>query len=207
MKVEGEHPLPAPRDAVWRAVLDPEILARTLPGCERLERVGESAFRGALRVQVGPVSGTFEGSLELSDLRPLQGYHVKLGGQGPAGFMTAEGDVRLEEQGESTVLRYSIEAQVGGRIAGVGQRVLESTARVITRQGLEGLDRELRARAAAPAGVSAPAPPASGHPTAARLAGDLLAELVPAARRRWLLVAAGLGIAAVVMVLARVCAV
>lgn len=209
MKVEGEYPLPAPRDAVWRAVLDPEILARTLPGCERLERVDETAFRGALRVQVGPVSGRFEGLLELSELRSLEGYHMKLGGQGPAGFITAEGDLRLEERGESTILRYRIEAQVGGRIAGVGQRVLESSAKVIIRQGLEGLDRELRALAAAPAGVSGSPTVAAGHaavaPAAARLAGEVLAELVPPARRRRLLVAAGLGVAVVVIVLARVC--
>lgn len=209
MKIEGEYLLSAAPHVVWRAVLDPEILARTLPGCERLERVGETAFRGALRVQVGPVTGRFEGSLELSDLRPLEGYHMKLGGQGPAGFMTAEGDLRLEERGESTILRYCIDAQVGGRIAGVGQRVLESSAKVITRQGLEGLDRELRALAGVPAGVSASAVPAAGHAAAARavarFAGQVLAELVPPARRRRLLAAAGLGLAVLLMVLARVC--
>jgi carbon monoxide dehydrogenase subunit G len=209
MKIEGEYFLSAARHAVWRAVLDPEILARTLPGCERLERVGETAFRGALRVQLGPVTGRFEGSVELSDFRPLDGYHMKLGGQGPAGFMTAEGDLRLEEHGESTVVRYRIEAQVGGRLAGVGQRVLESSAKVITRQGLEGLGRELRKLAGAPAGVSAPAALAAGHPAAARAAarfvGQLLAELVPPAHRRRLLAAAGLGLAVLLLLLARAC--
>ena len=133
MKIQGTYTFAAPREQVWRALLDPEILARTLPGCEKLERVGENDFRGALNVQVGPVKGQFQGTLQLSDLRPLEGYHMKLDGRGPAGFMSGEGDLRLSDEGGSTALAYDLDAQIGGRVAGVGQRLIESSAKSITR--------------------------------------------------------------------------
>jgi hypothetical protein len=149
MKLAGSHPLPFPRTLVWEALLDPEVLSRTLPGCESLERTGEGTFRGRLKVQVGPVRGEFEGTLELADARPPESYAMRLKGEGPSGFMTGEGAVRLEEAEGTTVVHYDLDAQVGGRIAGVGQRLLDSSARVITRQGLEGLERQLAARRAA----------------------------------------------------------
>lgn len=207
MRLQGSHTFNFPREQVWRALLDPSILARTLPGCERLERVGENDFQGVLNVQVGPVKGQFQGTLQLSGLRPLEGYHMKLDGKGPAGFMNGEGDLKLADAGGSTVLAYDLDAQVGGRIAGVGQRLLESSARSITRQGLEGLARELAAmppiqtESAEPVPPAAPAPPPV-QPTqaqvAARVASDVARDLVPPERRPWLI--AGLLIVAVVIV-------
>lgn len=158
MKIQGSHTFDAPRERVWRALLDPEVLARTLPGCEKLERVGETDYRGVLNVQVGPVKGQFQGTLQLSDLVPLEGYHMKLDGKGPAGFMTGQGDLRLAGEGGSTTLTYDIDTQVGGRVASVGQRLMESSARSITRQGLEGLARELAVMEAPPAPVGETAP-------------------------------------------------
>ena len=217
MKIQGEHNFARPRAVVWRALLDPAILARTLPGCEGLEPVGENQFKGALNVQVGPVKGEFQGTLELSEVVPPEGYRMKLRGQGSAGFMEGEGTIRLEERGAATLLRYDLDAQVGGRIAGVGQRLLESSAKVIARQGLEGLERELQALpaeeaspagGAPPAGAGAPPPPVR-HPTQARMAaqfaGGLFAELVPAAWRVPLLVAAVLAVALVTALLVRAC--
>lgn len=162
MKIQGSHTFDAPRERVWRALLDPEVLARTLPGCEKLERVGETDYRGVLNVQVGPVKGQFQGTLQLSDLVPLEGYHMKLDGKGPAGFMTGQGDLRLAGEGGSTTLTYDIDTQVGGRVASVGQRLMESSARSITRQGLEGLARELAAMEdpPPPVGETAPVMPA-----------------------------------------------
>lgn len=207
MKIQGSHTFDAPRERVWRALLDPEVLARTLPGCEKLERVGETDYRGVLNVQVGPVKGQFQGTLQLSDLIPLEGYHMKLDGKGPAGFMTGQGDLRLSGEGGSTTLTYDIDTQVGGRVASVGQRLMESSARSITRQGLEGLARELAAMEdppppvgetapVMPAGTSnvsdtpspvRPAPPVSPvpqqvvHPTqsevAARVAADVATDI------------------------------
>jgi carbon monoxide dehydrogenase subunit G len=211
MKIQGSHTFDAPREQVWRALLDPAILARTLPGCERLERVGENDFQGALNVQVGPVKGQFQGTLQLSDLKPLEGYHMKLDGKGTAGFMSGEGDLRLADSGSSTVLTYDLDAQVGGRVAGVGQRLIESSAKSITRLGLEGLAREIAAMPstanAAPA-VSPVSPPPPIQLTqaqiAARVASDVVRDTVPRVVP-WVAVAAVLGVLAVLFVLMRGC--
>ena len=189
MKIQGTYTFDAPRERVWRALLDPEVLARTLPGCERLERVGENDFRGVLNVNVGPVKGQFQGTLQLSALNPPESYHMRLDGKGAAGFMNGEGDLRLADQGAATLLTYDIDAQVGGRVAGVGQRLLESSAKSITKQGLEGLARELAAMGG-PESASAPLPPPvqlTQTELAARVAGDVARDLVPPSTRPWLI--------------------
>lgn len=217
MKIQGSHTFDFPREQVWRALLDPAILARTLPGCERLEQVGETDYQGALNVQVGPVKGQFQGTLQLSDLRPLEGYHMKLDGKGPAGFMNGEGDLRLADAGGSTVLTYDLDAQVGGRLAGVGQRLIESSAKSISRQGLEGLARELAAMPpvqsenAEPSPVAVPVVPVPppAQPTqaqiAARVASDVARDMVPPERRPWLIAGLLLVLIAVVFGLMKAC--
>jgi hypothetical protein len=206
MKVQGSHTFDAPREQVWRALLDPAILARTLPGCEKLERVGETDFQGALNVQVGPVKGQFQGTLQISDLRPLEGYHMKLDGKGPSGFMSGEGELRLADAGSSTLLTYDLDAQVGGRIAGVGQRLIESSAKSISRQGLEGLARELAAMPVRESGETAAVPAPTQAQVAARVATDVARDLVPPERRPWLIGGVLLVLAAVVFGLMRACA-
>jgi uncharacterized protein len=207
MKLQGTHTFDAPRERVWRAILDPAILARTLPGCEKLERVGENDFQGVLNVQVGPVKGQFQGTLVLTDVRPLEGYHMKLDGKGPAGFMNGEGDLRLTDAGGATMLTYDIDSQVGGRVAAVGQRLLESSSKSIARQGLEGLAREIAAMGDSEA-ASAPIPPPaqlSQTELAARVAGDVARDLVPPERRPWLIGGALLSVALIGLLLARAC--
>ncbi len=211
MKLQGTHTFDAPRERVWRAILDPAILARTLPGCQKLERVGENNYLGVLNVQVGPVKGQFQGTLVLTDVRPLEGYHMKLDGKGPAGFMNGEGDLRLTDAGSSTVLTYDIDSQVGGRVAAVGQRLLESSSKSVARQGLEGLAREISAMGESEA-VAAPIPPPaqlSQTELAARVAGDvardMARDLVPPERRPWLIGGALLTVAVVILLLMRAC--
>jgi uncharacterized protein len=199
MKIQGDYHFDAPRAVVWRALLDPDILARTLPGCEKLERTGETSFAGALTVQVGPVKGQFKGTLDLSDLVELEGYRMKLAGNGQAGFLTGDGTLALSDDGAGTLLRYDIDSQVGGKVAAVGQRLLESSAKVITKQGLEGLAREL---AALTANTDADAPPVvaeqpSQAAMAAQFATGLAAELVPPSKRPWV-IGAGLVVGAIV---------
>jgi carbon monoxide dehydrogenase subunit G len=221
MKIQGEHTFDAPRERVWRALLDPEVLARTLPGCERLERTGENEYRGVLNVQVGPVKGQFQGTLQLADILPLEGYHMKLDGSGPSGFMNGQGELRLADAPAGTTLRYDLDAQIGGRIAGLGQRLVESSAKSITRQGLEGLARELALMTdpveeevvvetvAAPSVVPVPPAPPPVRPTqaevAARVAGDVARDLVPAGKRPWV-IGVGLALLAILaFLLARSC--
>ena len=149
MKIQGERRLAFPRQRVWEALMDPEVLARTLPGCRSLERDGDDAFTGRLQVTIGPVQGDFRGRLELADVEPLEGYRMRLDGRGPSGFMRGEGRVDLleEDSGAATLLTYDLDAQVGGRIAGLGQRLLESSGKAVAQQGLDGLERQLAAGA------------------------------------------------------------
>lgn len=220
MKIQGEHTFDAPRERVWRALLDPEVLARTLPGCERLERTGENEYRGVLNVQVGPVKGQFQGTLQLADILPLEGYHMKLDGSGPSGFMNGQGELRLADAPDGTTLRYDLDTQIGGRIAGLGQRLVESSAKSITRQGLEGLARELALmtdpareemvqETVKEATTAVPPAPPPARPTqaevAARVAGDVARDLVPAEKRPWV-IGVGLALLAILgVLLARSC--
>ena len=166
MKVAGKHALAAPRGVVWDAILDPEVLSRTLPGCEDMAPVGDNRFRGKLKMKVGPVQGVFEGGVELLDLDPPNGYNLKMDGKGAPGFVNGRGSLRLEDSDDGgTLLHYEIDAQVGGRIAAVGQRLLDSSARVLTRQGLKGLEQQLAARAPVPATPAAASDPAADAAT------------------------------------------
>lgn len=210
MKLTGEYTFDAPRDAVWEALLDPQVLSRTLPGCEDLEQTSEHTFEGTLSMKVGPVQGVFQGKVELSDLDPPRGYTLALSGKGAPGFVNGKGRLELDEGEGSTVLRYEVDAQVGGRIAGVGQRLLESSAKTITRQALEGLDAQVRARrgsgssggsgSGGSGGESAPAAAPSQTKFLVGFLGGVLGELVPKERRA-LVAAAAIGVALVILAL------
>lgn len=147
MRVAGEYTIAAPRNQVWAALLDPEVLAGTLPGFQRLERVDDHTFTGALILGVGPVQGRFDGRLELSELVPPESYRLKMQGRGTPGFVEGDGKVWLEDAETGTLLNYDVEVQVGGRIAGVGQRLLEMVSRTLTKQALERLEKAILERA------------------------------------------------------------
>ncbi len=194
IKLEGSYTFDAPREVVWDVLRDPNALAKALPGTQTLEEVEENHYRGAMVVRVGPVQGRFQGEVILTDVRAPESYHIQVSGKGPQGFLTGEGDLRLEEQDGKTVLYYTGEAQVGGRIAGVGQRLIDSTARAIVRQALQALDRQVQARVQGPppeatpqaesTPTSAPSPPPEVEaPSATRMAlevaRDVFADFVP----------------------------
>ena len=209
MKLQGEQHLLAPRDEVWKALLDPEVLSKTVPGSEGLEQTGENEFSGTLKMKIGPVQGVFQGKVKLSDLRPPSGYKLTIEGRGPVGFVNGTGDLTLTEEGEGTLLTYEIDAQVGGRIASVGQRLVESSAKVITRQALAALQAQIEARVAPAAvaatekgaGAEAAVPAAASNAKmAAGFAGGLLNELLPKGGIRWAL-GAGLLALGVVLIL------
>ncbi len=187
MKIQGDHVFDAPRETVWRTVLDADVLSKVLPGCEDFHEVAENEFEGILKIKVGPVQGKFKGKVVLSDLKEPESYHLHLNGKGAPGFVDGKGDLRLEDAGEGTRLHYDIDAKVGGRIASVGQRLLDSTTRSITRQALEGMDKQVAARAEAEAtgepvaAVEVEAP--SQSKVAAEVAKDVFADLVPPERR------------------------
>lgn len=209
MKLQGTHPLDAPQAVVWEALLDPEVLARTLPGITRLERTEGDRFEASMNIKVGPVQGKFDGHVELSDLDPPNGYRMKMHGQGAPGFVDGAGAITLSDAGGGrTDLGYDMDVQVGGRLAGVGQRLLETTAKSLARQALESLGRQVAARASAGAGggagVAVPAPAPAAPTTASIAAGvgrDLAADLVPPERRPWLIGAALVVVIALVLLI------
>jgi carbon monoxide dehydrogenase subunit G len=147
MRLEGTYVFTAPRADVWEALMDPTVLAGALPGGEQMEKVGDNDYRAVMNVKVGPVQGRFEGQVTLSDIVPLEQYTMKVDGQGAPGFLSGEGILALaDEDGGGTLLSYAGDVQVGGRIANVGQRLIESTAKSMTRQGLAALDQMIQAR-------------------------------------------------------------
>lgn len=187
MKVEGSYTFDAPRDDVWEAMLDPDVLAQALPGCEKMEQTGENEYAAVMNVMVGPVQGRFNGNVRLSDLNPPESYHMSVDGQGGPGFVKGEGKVMLEAQNGTTVMHYTGDAQVGGRIASVGQRLLDSSVKSLTRQGLESINRQIEARQAPAESTTSQPQPAPAAPSqtqvAATVAKDVAQDLVPPERR------------------------
>ncbi|MEM8933739.1 MAG: carbon monoxide dehydrogenase subunit G [Acidobacteriota bacterium] len=181
MKLAGEYTFDAPRGEVWTALFDPEILASVMPGCEKLDLIGENEYEGVLKIKVGPVQGKFNGKVKLTDIHEPDSYHMTIDGRGAPGFVKAEADVRLSEEDGHTVLHYESDAKVGGRVATVGQRLLDSSAKAITKQSLEGLAKVITARTEAvendepPAPVEAP----SQAEFAANVAKEVAKDLVP----------------------------
>ena len=146
VEIEGSYEIAAPRELVWELLLDPEVLARVMPGCEKLEKTDENEYKGKMRIKVGPVDGVYQGTLALSDLRSLEGFHLAVNGRGASGNIRGEGDVQLEPAKNGGTLRYVGQSEISGRMATVGQRLTQSSARAITKQCLNNLDRQVMAQ-------------------------------------------------------------
>ena len=180
MKVSGEYTFDAPRDLVWDALFDPEILASVMPGCEKLELVDENVYEGVLKIKVGPVQGKFNAKVTLSDIQTPDSYLMEVDGRGAPGFVKANAKVSLEGDNERSVLKYDSDAKVGGRIATVGQRLLDSSAKAITKQSLDGLAKVIESRAAAEDGEeAAPIEAPSQAEFAANVAKEVAKDMVP----------------------------
>lgn len=130
MDMTGEYKIEAPREVVWRALNDAEILKQCIPGCETLEKTSDNEFTADVRAKVGPVSARFGGKVQLTDLDPPNGYKISGEGQGGvAGFAKGGAEVRLSSDGVGTLLSYTVNAQVGGKLAQIGARLIDATAR------------------------------------------------------------------------------
>jgi carbon monoxide dehydrogenase subunit G len=165
MDLNGEYRIAAPREAVWMALNDAEVLRQCIPGCESVEKTSDTEFNAKVRAKVGPVSAGFTGKVTLSDLDPPNGYKISGEGQGGvAGFAKGGADVRLKpDDSGGTILTYAVQANVGGKIAQIGSRLIESTARSMAEQFF-GKFAEIVVQqsggALAPAAAAAPAPSA-----------------------------------------------
>jgi carbon monoxide dehydrogenase subunit G len=130
MEMHGELRIPAPRTLVWEKLNDPETLKTCIPGCESVERVSDTEFTAKVVARVGPVKATFAGKVTLTDIVAPAGYTITGEGTGGvAGFAKGSAKVALDEAGDETVLRYGVQAQVGGKLAQIGSRLIDATSR------------------------------------------------------------------------------
>jgi carbon monoxide dehydrogenase subunit G len=134
MKIEGSADIPAPREKVWAAFLDPNILAQALPGCEKLEAVGPNEYKATMKVGVAAIKGTFEGKVKLSDLEPPNRYRMAVEGSGGPGFVRGEAGMQMSDVDGGTKVSYDADVQVGGLIASVGQRMLGGVTKMMLDQ-------------------------------------------------------------------------
>ncbi len=193
MKFSGEYRIEAPREVVWRALNDPEVLRQAIPGCEELRRLSDHEFEARVVAKVGPVKANFSGRVRLEDVQAPESYRlVGEGKGGAAGFARGAAVVQLVEvDSAATVLRYEADAEVGGKLAQIGSRLIAGTAKKMADEFFGKLSGLVAEQAAAPA----PARPAAETEAAAAPAGEAAApseeEEVPLSRRPafWLAVA------------------
>ena len=200
MNLDGSAVLHADPEKVWSVITDPAVLARTIPGCESLEQVGEDSYRMNVSVGVGAIRGTYAGEVHLTDQQRPKSYVMHASGAGAPGQVRATVTINLESDGNGTTLTYSADAVVGGPVAGVGQRMITGVAKRMAGQFFSAIDAELTgeivpigtapsaAAASDTAPVAAGAPAVSGRtftgkaPTAAGpLGGDVQSLLLGAA--------------------------
>ena len=130
MELQGERLIPASVDKTWAALNDPEVLKACIAGCESVERTGDDAFTAVVALRVGPVSARFKGNLQMTNIQPPNAYTINFDGQGGvAGFGKGSADVALTPQGDQTLLKYNARASVGGKMAQIGSRLIDATAR------------------------------------------------------------------------------
>ena len=168
MKFTGENVLAAPVEQAWDALLDPAVLVRTIPGCERLEATGDNAYAMTVTAGVASIKGTYAGSCVLTDLVEHESLVMKLDGAGAPGTIGATVNVRFTPEGSSTKVSYDADAVVGGMIGGVGQRMLTSVSRRMAGEFFGNVDAAIKAgpavpAAAEPAGTEQAQPAAVGQ--------------------------------------------
>lgn len=147
MIVTGEHTFPGTRQSVWTLLQDPEVLVKAMPGAKRLTSTGDGTYEGVVRIGVGPVTAAeWRLTVELHDRDEPSSYVMHVDTKGPLGFTRGTATVALVEVDEGTRMLYHADLSVGGKVASVGQRLLDQVAKMLTRQGLNALNKEMEAR-------------------------------------------------------------
>ena len=144
MKLGGSHELDAPRERVYQCLVNPEVLQRCIPGCERLEQTAENTFAATIRTGVGSIKGVFNGTARLEDMREPEHLRLVVDGKGAPGFLKGSGDLALAPAGTGTSVTYTANVQVGGTIASVGQRMIQGTAKMMATQFFTSLAAEAK---------------------------------------------------------------
>jgi carbon monoxide dehydrogenase subunit G len=162
MDMSGERRISAPREKVWAALNDPAVLKASIPGCDSLEKLSDTELKATASVKIGPIAAKFAGKVQLLDLDPPNGYRIEGEGQGGvAGFAKGGASVRLAADGRDTILSYDVKANVGGKIAQLGARLIDATAKQMAdaffdRFAAQVASAEPDAAAAPPAPAAAP---------------------------------------------------
>ncbi len=158
MDMTGERRIPAPRQKVWDALNDPEVLRLCIPGCESLEKTSDTDLKATAAVKIGPIATRFTGKVQLTDLDPPNSYRISGEGQGGvAGFAKGGANVRLSDDGAGTLLQYDVKAQVGGKIAQLGARLIDATSKQMADLFFDRFTTEVASPAPADAAAHAPA--------------------------------------------------
>ena len=158
MKISGSYTLDAPRQLVWEAPNDLDVLARIVPGCQRLEQTAENEFEGTLKIGIAAIKGIYSGKIRLEDVDPPRHYKLIAAGRSANAVIDGIGFVTLEEQDDKTILNYSGDADIGGTLASVGQRLMEGASRQMLNQSLKALSEQISQRMDAAAHPVAEAP-------------------------------------------------
>lgn len=198
MKIEGEYTFDGSREQVWEVVRDPEVLAKALPGTQSLEQVSENEYEGEMHVRIGPVAGLFSGRVIISDEVPPESLTMTVEGRGKPGFVNGTGKVQLiSQEADKTLMQYQGDMQVGGRLASVGQRMMDSVSKSLLKQGLDSLNQALIARQTSQAtGEEVEYKPPSESEFAASVAKDMAGEVFSSRRVLWIA-----GIIAIILII------
>lgn len=143
MKVEGTYTLPASRQRVWELLNDPNVLQRATPGIKQLTPTGTDTYKAAIEVGVGPVKGTYDGQVSITDKSAPERMTLRVEGGGKPGTIKATGELRLEEQDGKTIVAYSGDAQITGLVASVGHRLIGGVTKQMVAEFFKGLEREI----------------------------------------------------------------
>jgi uncharacterized protein len=179
MILDGEFTFRAPRSNVWTLLQDPDVMVKAMPGAQRLVATGDGTYEGTIRIGVGPVTAAqWTLSVALHDRQEPASYGMKVESKGPLGFTRGSASVELLDEPAGTRMKYRADMQIGGKVAGIGQRLLDQVARMLTKQGLEALSREMELRLSLAIGSASAA---VGLATAPTVDGELVADADTAA--------------------------
>ena len=157
MEMTGEQLIPASQQATWNALNDPQVLKACIPGCESIEQTGDNEYVVLMVARVGPVSAKFKGKLALTDVQPPVSYSMAFEGQGgPAGFAKGGAHVSLSAEENQTRLRYEAKANIGGKLAQIGSRLVDAAAKKVSDDFFRNFNERVSAQHAAPHAQSAP---------------------------------------------------
>ncbi len=147
MKIEGQYTFDGPREVLWELLRDPKVLAACLPGTQTMRQVSDHEFEGEIGVRVGPISGAFAGQLTVTNEVPPESCTLTVEGKGKVGFLKGVGNIEMANEGQGkTLMKYTGEVQIGGKVASVGQRLFDSVSRGMIEQALGRLNEQLQAR-------------------------------------------------------------